>query len=56
MFSPALPTSIQQGFHPPFPMNGQSALQTPMQPYFLLNHQVHQVARHMLNTEVDRPA
>lgn len=34
MFSPALPTSIQQGFHPPFPVGGQSALQTPMQPLF----------------------
>jgi hypothetical protein len=34
MFSPSLPTSIQQGFHPPYPMNGQSALQTPMQPMF----------------------
>lgn len=34
MFSPALPTSIQQGFHPPFPIGGQSALQTPMQPMF----------------------
>lgn len=28
MYSPALPTSIQQGFHAPLPM------QTPMQPYF----------------------
>ncbi|KAF8875019.1 hypothetical protein CPB85DRAFT_1444158 [Mucidula mucida] len=28
MFSPALPTSIQQGFNPPLPM------QTPMQPFF----------------------
>lgn len=34
MFSPALPTSIQQGFHPPYPISGQSALQTPMQPMF----------------------
>ena len=34
MFSPALPTSIQQGFHPPYPLSGQSALQTPMQPMF----------------------
>jgi hypothetical protein len=34
MFSPGLPTSIQQGFHPPFSMNGQPALQTPMQPMF----------------------
>ena len=35
MFSPALPTSIQQGMHPPFNMNGPPhPLQTPMQPNF----------------------
>ena len=34
MFSPALPSSIQQGFHPPYPMSGQLALQTPMQSMF----------------------
>lgn len=32
MFSPALPTSLQQSFHPPFPMNG--SMQTPMQSNF----------------------
>ncbi|PIL29954.1 hypothetical protein GSI_07865 [Ganoderma sinense ZZ0214-1] len=34
LFSPALPTSLQQGMHPPFPLNGQHPLQTPMQPNF----------------------
>ena len=35
LFSPALPTSIQQGMHPPFALNGpQHPLQTPMQPNF----------------------
>lgn len=35
LFSPALPTSIQQGMHPPFAMNGQvHPLQTPMQANF----------------------
>ncbi|KAA1475416.1 hypothetical protein DENSPDRAFT_783512 [Dentipellis sp. KUC8613] len=37
LFSPGLPTAIQQGFHapPPFmPMGGPQALQTPMQPGF----------------------
>ncbi|KDQ54972.1 hypothetical protein JAAARDRAFT_356249 [Jaapia argillacea MUCL 33604] len=33
MYSPALPTSIQHGFHPPFPLP-QSVLQTPMQSQF----------------------
>jgi hypothetical protein len=33
MFSPALPTAIHQGFHPPFPINTNS-MQTPMQPFF----------------------
>ncbi|KXN84795.1 hypothetical protein AN958_12089 [Leucoagaricus sp. SymC.cos] len=32
MFSPALPTALGQGFHPPFPV--PNAMQTPMQPYF----------------------
>ncbi|KAF8168344.1 hypothetical protein B0H34DRAFT_685136 [Crassisporium funariophilum] len=32
MYSPALPTSLQQSFHPAFPMN--SSLQTPMQAFF----------------------
>ncbi|KAF4572487.1 hypothetical protein EYR36_006993 [Pleurotus pulmonarius] len=32
MYSPALPTSIQAGFHPPFPMN--NSMQTPMQAFF----------------------
>lgn len=32
MFSPALPTALQQGFHPPFPV--PNAMQTPMQPFF----------------------
>lgn len=32
MFSPALPSSIQQSYHPPFPMN--NSMQTPMQPFF----------------------
>jgi hypothetical protein len=34
MFSPSLPTSIQQTFHPPYLMHGQSAVQTPMQSIF----------------------
>ncbi|OSD05616.1 hypothetical protein PYCCODRAFT_1450275 [Trametes coccinea BRFM310] len=35
LFSPALPTSIQQGMHPPFAFGGQgNPLQTPMQPGF----------------------
>ncbi|KAI0770961.1 hypothetical protein BD413DRAFT_554018 [Trametes elegans] len=35
LFSPALPTSIQQGMHPPFGFGGQgNPLQTPMQPGF----------------------
>ncbi|KAI0369968.1 hypothetical protein BV20DRAFT_967326 [Pilatotrama ljubarskyi] len=35
LFSPALPTSIQQGMHPPFGLGGQAnPLQTPMQPSF----------------------
>ena len=33
VFSPALPTSLQQGFHPPYPMH--SSLQTPMQAFFI---------------------
>ncbi|KAI6022571.1 hypothetical protein EDC04DRAFT_2937023 [Pisolithus marmoratus] len=35
MFSPGLPTSLQQSYHPPppFPI-GQPPLQTPMQPFF----------------------
>ena len=32
LYSPALPTSLQQSFHPPFPMN--NPLQTPMQSFF----------------------
>ncbi|KAF9480431.1 hypothetical protein BDN70DRAFT_912709 [Pholiota conissans] len=32
LYSPALPTSIQQSFHPSFPMN--NPLQTPMQSFF----------------------
>lgn len=32
MFSPALPTSLQHSFHPPFPLS--NPMQTPMQPYF----------------------
>lgn len=32
LYSPALPTSLQQSFHPSFPMN--NPLQTPMQPFF----------------------
>ncbi|KAF9451764.1 hypothetical protein P691DRAFT_756971 [Macrolepiota fuliginosa MF-IS2] len=32
MFSPALPTALQHGFHPPFPI--PNAMQTPMQPFF----------------------
>ncbi|KAF8895024.1 hypothetical protein CPB84DRAFT_1848362 [Gymnopilus junonius] len=32
LFSPALPTALQQSFHPTFPMN--TTLQTPMQPMF----------------------
>ncbi|PPQ66775.1 hypothetical protein CVT26_009761 [Gymnopilus dilepis] len=32
LFSPALPTALQQSFHPAFPMN--PALQTPLQPIF----------------------
>jgi hypothetical protein len=32
MFSPALPTSLQQSFHPPFPIN--NSMQTPMQSFF----------------------
>lgn len=35
MFSPALPTALQQGFHPPFPV--PNAMQTPMQPFFNVN-------------------
>ncbi|KAF5356305.1 hypothetical protein D9756_004271 [Leucocoprinus leucothites] len=35
MFSPALPTALQQGFHPPFPVH--NAMQTPMQPFFNVN-------------------
>ncbi|KAI0735960.1 hypothetical protein C8Q76DRAFT_668735 [Earliella scabrosa] len=35
LFSPALPTSIQQGMHPPFALNGPPhPLQTPMQANF----------------------
>ncbi|KAI0668722.1 hypothetical protein C8Q78DRAFT_979228 [Trametes maxima] len=35
LFSPALPTSIQQGMHPPFALGGQgNPLQTPMQAGF----------------------
>ncbi|KAH7926206.1 hypothetical protein BV22DRAFT_1063463 [Leucogyrophana mollusca] len=35
MFSPGLPTSLQQSFHPvPYHMSGLGPLQTPMQPYF----------------------
>ena len=34
MFSPAMPTSVQQGFHPSYAMQGQPALQTPMQSMF----------------------
>lgn len=35
LFSPALPTSIQQGMHPPFMLNGPpNPLQTPMQANF----------------------
>ncbi|KAI0791811.1 hypothetical protein C8Q75DRAFT_732200 [Abortiporus biennis] len=36
LFSPALPTSIQQGMHPPFPIQhpNMNSLQTPMQPGF----------------------
>ncbi|KAI0638793.1 hypothetical protein C8Q77DRAFT_1183752 [Trametes polyzona] len=35
LFSPALPTSIQQGMHPPFALGAQgNPLQTPMQPSF----------------------
>ncbi|TRM62921.1 hypothetical protein BD626DRAFT_557808 [Schizophyllum amplum] len=33
MFSPALPTSLQQSFHPPFPMNHPN-MHTPMQQHF----------------------
>lgn len=33
MFSPALPTALQQGFHPSFPVHN-NAMQTPMQPFF----------------------
>ncbi|EAU93335.2 hypothetical protein CC1G_08648 [Coprinopsis cinerea okayama7 len=34
LYSPALPTGIQSGFHPPaYPMGG-NPLQTPMQPFF----------------------
>ncbi|KAF9014925.1 hypothetical protein BDQ17DRAFT_1340185 [Cyathus striatus] len=32
MFSPALPTTLQQSFHPPFPV--PNSLQTPMQAFF----------------------
>lgn len=32
LYSPALPTSLQQSFHPAFPMG--NPLQTPMQPFF----------------------
>ncbi|KAH7881343.1 hypothetical protein C8J55DRAFT_525405 [Lentinula edodes] len=34
LYSPALPTSLQQGFHPPLPLPGHGAMQTPMQPFF----------------------
>ncbi|KAH7911820.1 hypothetical protein BJ138DRAFT_866194 [Hygrophoropsis aurantiaca] len=35
MFSPGLPTSLQQSYHPaPYHMSGLGPLQTPMQPYF----------------------
>jgi hypothetical protein len=33
MFSPALPTTLQNSFHPSFPMNNL-AMQTPLQPFF----------------------
>ncbi|KAF9560205.1 hypothetical protein CPC08DRAFT_665707 [Agrocybe pediades] len=33
LYSPALPTSLQQSFHPSFPMN--NPLQTPMQSFFV---------------------
>ncbi|PPQ62781.1 hypothetical protein CVT24_000475 [Panaeolus cyanescens] len=36
MYSPALPTSLQQTFHPPFPSN-LNPLQTPMQSFFTPN-------------------
>lgn len=32
MFSPALPTALQQSYHPPFPIS--NSLQTPLHPYF----------------------
>ncbi|KAI5991309.1 hypothetical protein F5J12DRAFT_907508 [Pisolithus orientalis] len=35
MFSPGLPTSLQQSYHPPLPFSiGHPPLQTPMQPFF----------------------
>jgi hypothetical protein len=35
MFSPALPTTLQNSFHPPFPLHNTMPMQTtPMQPFF----------------------
>ncbi|KAJ4485458.1 hypothetical protein J3R30DRAFT_1361201 [Lentinula aciculospora] len=34
LYSPALPTSLQQSFHPPMPLPGHGIMQAPMQPYF----------------------
>ncbi|KAH9921301.1 uncharacterized protein B0H18DRAFT_1121452 [Fomitopsis serialis] len=43
LFSPGLPTSIQQGMHPPPFMNGVNPLQTPMQVNFFPSPRLHLV-------------
>ncbi|KAF9457468.1 hypothetical protein BDZ94DRAFT_1227839 [Collybia nuda] len=63
MFSPALPTSLQQGFHPPYPMNG--AMQTPMQSNFFpqppsapgrpTHHQGHASVAHLAAAGIHPP-
>lgn len=63
MFSPALPTSLQQSFHPHFPMNGP--MQTPMQSNFFpqqpqapgrpTHHQGHASIAHLASAGIHPP-
>lgn len=64
MYSPGLPTTIQQGMYPPFAMNSAVGIQTPMQQSFYpipnaqgrpVNHRAHASMMQLANAGIHPP-